>query len=209
MMRPPGFRGAVFGEAAHGDPRNDADARRRFATEIDAPHQWSWATQVHGSTMLVVSGPGPAGEGDGLLIDATGLAIAVATADCVPVIIEGESSAMVIHAGWRGMAASVVSKGVAAIVAAGDRPRRAAIGPSIGPCCYEVGPEVVAALDTHAATTTWGTASVDLWSAAAAQLGDIEVWRADVCTFTDHRFLSYRRDGTDDRQVSAAWLSTA
>jgi YfiH family protein len=207
MIRPPGFRGAVFGEAADGDPRTDPAARRRFADELGVPVRWSWANQVHGCTVLGVDGPGMAGDGDGLLTDSPGLALAVSTADCVPVIVEGEHSTVVVHAGWRGMAQEVVGEGVAEMVATGDRPLRAAIGPSIGPCCYEVGPEVIAAMEPHAATTSWGTPSIDLWAAAAAQLGDLHVWRSGVCTFTDHRFRSFRRDRTSSRQVSVTWLS--
>jgi copper oxidase (laccase) domain-containing protein len=125
------------------------------------------------------------------------------------VIIEGARTTVVVHAGWRGMAAGVVDAGVAAIRVVGDTPTRAAIGPSIGPCCYEVGTEVLALFDPYVATTTWGTSSVDLWSAAEAQLGSLKVWRANVCTFTDARFLSHRRDGTKERQVSVAWLSAS
>lgn len=207
MIRPPGFRGAVFGVAADGDPRTDPLARRRFGEELGLRLRWSWANQVHGCTVLAVDGPGIAGDGDGLRTDTPGLALTVSTADCVPVIIEGEHSTAVVHAGWRGMAKGVVGEGVAEMIAAGDRPLRAAIGPSIGPCCYEVGSEVFAAMEAHASTTSWGTPSIDLWSAAAAQLGDVEVWRSDVCTFTDHRFRSFRRDGTSSRQVSVTWLS--
>ena len=133
----------------------------------------------------------------------------MATADCVPVIIEGARTTVVVHAGWRGMAAGVVDAGVAAVRIVGDTPLRAAIGPAIGPCCYEVGTEVLALFDPDVATTTWGTNSVDLWSAAEAQLGSLEVWRANVCTFTDARFLSHLRDGTKERQVSVAWLSAS
>ena len=207
MISPPGFSGAVFGEAGDGDPRHQPEARLLFIDELGLPDHWSWANQVHGSKVLTVDAPGGAGDGDALLTDASDLALVVATADCVPVIIEGEHTTAVVHAGWRGMAAGVVEAGVARMVAAHDRPLRAAIGPSIGPCCYEVGPEVVAVMEPHEAKTSWGARSVDLWSAAEAQLGDVdEVWRADVCTFTDHRFLSYRRDRTDLRQVAVAWL---
>jgi len=206
MISPPGFSGAVFGDSGDGDPRTDPDARLRFMHELDLSDHWSWANQVHGSDVLAVDAPGGAGNGDGLLTATRDLALLVATADCVPVIIEGESTTAVVHAGWRGMAAGVVAEGVSEMVAAGDRPVRAAIGPSIGPCCYEVGPEVVAVMEPYAAKTSWGTPSVDLWSAAGGQLGDLEVWRADLCTFTDHRFRSYRRDRTDIRQVSIAWL---
>lgn len=207
MISPPGFSGAVFGEAGDGDPRHQQEARILFTGALGLPDHWAWANQVHGSNILTVHAPGGAGDGDGLLTDASDLALVVATADCVPVIIEGERATAVVHAGWRGMAAGVVEAGVARMAAAGDRPLRAAIGPSIGPCCYEVGPEVVAVMEEHTATTSWGTQSVDLWSAAEAQLGDVDtVWRADVCTFTDHRFRSHRRDRTDLRQVAVAWL---
>ncbi len=204
MIRPEGFRGAAFGDGADGDPRTDTGARDRFRELLDTPEAWSWPRQVHGGTVLRVDRPGPAGDGDGLITDGP-LAVAVATADCVPVIVEGDTTTAIIHAGWRGMAAGVVAAGVEAMMVAGDTPRRAAIGPSIGPCCYEVGPEVVAAVP-FPATTSWGTTSVDLWSAAEAQLGGLEVWRSGICTFTDHRFRSHRRDGTPLRQVAVTWL---
>ena len=209
MIQPPGFRGAIFGEAADGDPRSNPAVRSHFSGRFGAPDRWSWLNQVHGSAVLAVDEPGSAGDGDGLATGSAGLGVAVATADCVPVIIEGARTTVVVHAGWRGMAAGVVDAGVAAVRVVGDTPMRAAIGPSIGPCCYEVGTEVLALLDPYVATTTWGTSSVDLWSAAEAQLGSPTVWRANVCTFTDTRFLSHRRDGTKERQVSVAWLSAS
>ena len=208
MIRPPGFAGVVFGDAADGDPRTDPVARRRFDEVIGSTGRWSWVNQVHGNTVLTVDEAGAAGDADGLLTDRPRLGLLVATADCVPVVIEGEHSSAMVHAGWRGMAKGVVAAGVAAMVDAGDRPVRAAIGPSIGPCCYEVGQEVADALAPFEATTSWGTTSVNLWAAAEAQLGGLAVWRADLCTFTDDRFLSYRRDGTTDRQVSVTWQST-
>ena len=171
--------------------------------------RWSWPNQVQGSAVLAVDEPGSAGDGDGLGTGSGGMGVAVATADCVPVIIEGARTTVVVHAGWRGMAAGAVDAGVAAVRVVGDTPMRAAIGPSIGPCCYEVGTEVLAVLEPYVATTTWGTSSVDLWSAAEAQLRSLKVWRADVCTFTDARFLSHRRDGTKERQISVAWLSAS
>lgn len=208
MIRPPGFAGVVFGDAADGDPRTDPVARRRFDEVIGSTGRWSWVNQVHGNTVLTVDEAGAAGDADGLLTDRPRLGLLVATADCVPVVIEGEHSSAMVHAGWRGMAKGVVAAGVAAMVDAGDRPVRSAIGPSIGPCCYEIGQEVADALAPFEATTSWGTTSVNLWAAAEAQLGGLAVWRADLCTFTDDRFLSYRRDGTTDRQVSVTWQST-
>ena len=84
--------------------------------------------------------------------------------------------------------------------------QRAAIGPAIGPCCYEVGPEVAAEFAGFTAITTWGTTSVDLIRVITAQLGGHQVWLSGMCTHHDERFHSYRRDGTDARQVAVGWL---
>ena len=88
-------------------------------------------------------------------------------------------------------------------------PRRAAIGPAIGPCCYEVGPEVAAELPGHSSLTTWGTPSVDIPGYVHEQLAGLEVWRSDECTYTSERLHSWRRDGTKQRQVAVAWLPTS
>jgi hypothetical protein len=86
-------------------------------------------------------------------------------------------------------------------------PVRAAVGPGIGPCCYEVGTEVLAALPAFRARTDRGTASVDLSAAAASGLAGLEVWHAGICTCCGTGFHSYRRDGTRRRQVAVAWLA--
>ncbi|MCJ7780321.1 MAG: polyphenol oxidase family protein, partial [Acidimicrobiia bacterium] len=147
-----------------------------------------------------------AGSADGLITDQPGLPLAIATADCVPIIIEGDRLVAILHAGWRGVAAEIVREGIEAMKARGDTPRRAAIGPSIGPCCYEVGDEVRAAVGDYASRTTVATPSVDLWSAAAAQLSGLDIWRSNICTYTEPGFRSYRRDATTERQVAVAWL---
>jgi hypothetical protein len=121
------------------------------------------------------------------------------------VVIHAESAVAVVHAGWRGLAAGVLTQALAELSHGDDRPVRAAIGPSIGPCCYEVGAEVIAALEGAPTTTTWGTASVDLWSAAERQLVDVDVWRADLCTHCEDAFHSYRASATELRQTSLGW----
>jgi YfiH family protein len=162
--------------------------------------------QVHGSDVIEVAAPGSAGEGDALLTSAVALPIAVRTADCVPVVIHGETAVAVVHAGWRGMAAEVVTKALEAMRTRGAVPKRAAIGPSIGPCCFEVGDEVVVAFGGRATTTAWGTPSVDLWSEAGRQLDGLDVWRADLCTRCEKRFHSYRGGAGSLRQTSVGWL---
>ncbi|MDQ3782319.1 MAG: polyphenol oxidase family protein, partial [Actinomycetota bacterium] len=153
----------------------------------------------------VATTAGAAGEADALITTTAGLGVAVATADCVPVIIEGPGFAAVVHAGWRGFVGGVMAATLEAIGSMGLTPRRAAVGPAIGPCCYQVGAEVLDRLTGYIATTTWGAPSVDLPAAVTAALGDLPVWRSERCTFTDHRLNSHRRDQTAHRQVAVAW----
>ena len=206
MIRPAGFRGAAFGDAASGNGRDDPGRRSTISDELGISREWAFVRQVHGGIVLTVEEPGVAGAADGLITDRPGLPLTIATADCVPIIVEGDRSVAILHAGWRGVASGIVAAGLDAMKALGDTPRRAAIGPSIGPCCYEVGREVAEAIGDLTSRTTSGTPSVDLWSAAVAQLSGIDVWRSDVCTHTEPGLWSYRRDATEERQVSVAWL---
>jgi YfiH family protein len=206
MIRPAGFRGAAFGDAEDGNGRDDLDRRAFISDELGISRAWAFVRQVHGGVVRAVDQPGSAGSADGLITDQPGLPLAIATADCMPIIIEGDRSVAILHAGWRGVVAGIVGAGIEAMKALDDTPRRAAIGPSIGPCCYEVGDEVRSAVGDYASRTTSSTPSVDLWSAAAAQLSDLDVWRSDICTYTEPGLRSYRRDATTERQVAVAWL---
>ncbi len=176
-----------------------------MAGQLGIADEWAWMNQVHGRSVQEVTTSGVAGEADALVTGRPGLPLAVRTADCVPVVMHSDAAVAVVHAGWRGLAAGVVAEAMAALAAHGDAPRRAAIGPSIGPCCYEIGTEVIEALGGRAATTAWGTASVDLWSEAERQLPEVEVWRADLCTHCEEQFHSYRANGTRLRQTSVGW----
>lgn len=209
MIRPHGFRGAAFGEATEGDLRVDSAQRRSVAGELGISPEWAFVSQVHSATVVRATQPGALGEADAIFTTRIALPVAVATADCVPVVLEGDEFAAVIHAGWRGAISGILDNTVAAIRASGHEVARAAIGPSIGPCCYEVGPEVAERFEGHAATTTWGTPSVDIAGSLAAVLGDIPVWRSPRCTFTDDNLNSYRRNRTKLRQVAVAWLPAA
>jgi len=206
MIRPAGFRGAAFGDAASGNGRDDAGKRSSISDVLGIPTEWAFVQQVHGGLVAVVEEPGSAGPADGLITERPGLPLTIATADCMPIIVEGDRSMAILHAGWRGLAAGIVVEGVEAMKRLGDTPRRAAIGPSIGPCCYEVGDEVRDAIGDHSSRTTFGTPSVDLWSAAEAQLSGLDVWRSDLCTYTESGLRSFRRDATTERQVAVAWL---
>jgi YfiH family protein len=154
--------------------------------------------QVHG-TRVVVDGQGIE-EADGQVTSAPGVATMVLTADCLPVALAGPERVGMVHAGWRGLAGGVLEEGVEAVGAV-----VAAIGPGIGPCCYEVGDDVRAVFGTTGPT-------LDLKAIARARLeavGVTEIHDCGLCTACDaERFFSHRRDrGVTGRQAGLAWRS--
>jgi polyphenol oxidase len=154
--------------------------------------------QVHGAR-VVVDAPGIE-EADGQATTALGVAAIVLTADCLPVALARPGAVAMVHAGWRGLAEGVLEAGVAATGAV-----VAAIGPGIGPCCYEVGDEVRAVFGTSERT-------LDLKAIARARLeaaGVDTVHDCGLCTACDaERFFSHRRDrGVTGRQAGLAWRS--
>jgi polyphenol oxidase len=168
--------------------------RRRACAGLGlAPERLSFNRQVHSPT---VHRAGRRGErGDGLWTNEPGLPMLAFAADCLPIAIartDGERRLAVLHAGWRGLAEGVVAAGVDA-VGAGET--AAVVGPAIGPCCYEVGPEVSALFDEDLTVNR----RLDLWTAAErtlrrAGVGRIE--RLDLCTRCHPElFFSHRRSG--------------
>ena len=206
MIQPPGFRGVAFTGARQGDLRNDAAARRDVSARLAIPEAWATVHQVHGGVVLEAEGPGSLGKADSIYTSRSGLPIAAFTADCLAVVLEADRGVGIAHAGWRGVAAGVVDNLRATMEAAGWNLLRSAIGPGIGPCCFEVGPEVAARFPANVSTTTWGTTSVDLAGAVASRLGGLEVWSAEACTRCSDEFFSHRRDATPARMAGIAWL---
>ncbi len=204
MIRP--FEGAAFGTALDGDGRRDAEARMAISAGLGIPAEWASLRQVHGGVVMAASEPGLQGEADALVSATPMLPLAVAVADCLPVVLQGQGAAGIAHAGWRGVAAGVVANLVDAMTQLDAPPRRAAIGPGIGPCCFEVGPEVSQRFRGFGDRTTWGTRSVDLVAAVRAQLDGIPTVVSGGCTYCGEGYHSYRRDGTKERQVAVAWL---
>jgi YfiH family protein len=210
MIRPPGLSGAAFGDAALGNGRDDPDARSRISALLGIPEAWARLRQVHGASVLRAGHAGDLGEGDAAFTEVADLPLVVATADCLPVVLEGRGGVGIAHAGWRGVVAGVVPALRNAMAAAGIPAGRAAIGPGIGPCCFEVNGDVAAKFAPHRVmTTSWGTTSVHLAGAIRDQLSGLEVWAADECTMCDPAYRSYRRDRTEERQVGVAWLPSA
>lgn len=170
--------------------------------------------QVHGATVTRVAGPGLFPACDAAVTAATELTLVVRVADCVPIFLAGPRGIGVAHAGWRGTVEGIARRSVAELVALTGEDAaqlRAFIGPSIGPCCFEVGPEVAAAFaDAHVRPppggrtmppTASGREHVDLWAANRAQLIEAglppeSVRIAGICTRChQHLFHSYRGSG--------------
>jgi len=105
--------------------------------------------QIHSATVLTATAEGCVGEGDALITDMPGLSLAVRTADCLPILLADPRNRAIaaVHSGWRG---TVAGAAVNALNKMHENYKTnpfevvAAIGPGIGPCCYEVGPEVAA-----------------------------------------------------------------
>lgn len=174
-----------------------------------APERIVSSRQVHGAELVFHDG-NIAGEpeADGHVLSAPGPVALVFVADCLPVALTGPGGVAMLHCGWRGLAAGIVERGVAA-VAATD----AAIGPGIGACCYEVGDEVLAAFAGLGEGIAAGR-MLDLTEVARRLLRKAGVERiesAGLCTSCEvERFFSHRRDrGGTGRQAGLAWLEGA
>ncbi|MGK2932753.1 MAG: polyphenol oxidase family protein [Solirubrobacterales bacterium] len=184
------------------------------ALEIDG-RRMAMARQVHGAELCFHDGgqvathflePGkPPADADGHLTETPGLPMLVLVADCLPVAMTGPGGLAMLHCGWRGLAAGIVTE-AAERIGATD----AAIGPGIGPCCFEVGQEVFGAFADLGPGLRDGR-NLDLPEVARRQLDRAGVDRVDsagICTHCDEEnFFSHRRDaGKTGRQAGIAWL---
>ncbi|MFD5752633.1 peptidoglycan editing factor PgeF [Streptomyces sp. NPDC127033] len=222
-----GVSAAPFGElnlgGAVGDDPVAVRANRDLAAkslEID-PARVVWMNQVHGRDVAVTEGPWT--DGDIPAVDAVvtvrrGLALAVLTADCVPVLLADPVAgvAAAAHAGRPGLVAGVVPAAVEAMVSLGARPDRitARTGPAVCGRCYEVPAtmrdDVAAVVPEAGAETSWGTPSVDVVGGVHAQLaslGVLDLRRSEVCTRESGDHYSYRRDRTTGRLAGYVWLA--
>jgi YfiH family protein len=181
---------------------NVEENRRRLCAEVGAdPARLTLNRQVHGTTVLRARAGERNEHADGLWTDEPGVPLLAMTADCLPIALARTNGATpgvaVLHVGWRGLADGVIASGVEAL---GGR-LAAAIGPGIGPCCYEVGPEVAARFEAD----LLAEGRLDLRTAAERALraaGVEEVERTDLCSSChEDLFFSHRRDaGVTGRQ---------
>jgi YfiH family protein len=209
----PPFESLNLGRLA-GDP-GAPENRRRLAGAIGVAQEAILVgRQVHGADVLrhetpmrpgayADRGPGlPEADGHAAALD--GLVPLVLVADCLPVALAGHGAVAMIHCGWRGLAAGIVQRGVEASGASA-----AAIGPGIGPCCYEVDEPVLGAF-RELGPGLADDGMLDLREVARRLLqraGIEEIEVSELCTSCDPElFFSHRRDGEPTgRQAGLAW----
>ncbi|WP_345010302.1 peptidoglycan editing factor PgeF [Streptomyces shaanxiensis] len=210
-----------LGGAVGDDPEAVRANRELAAKSLGlAPGEVVWMNQVHGTDVAVVEGPSsdrPVPDVDAIVTARRGLALAVLTADCVPVLLADPVAGIVAaaHAGRPGMVAGVVPAALRAMTELGADPARivARTGPAVCGRCYEVPElmraEVAAAEPTARAETSWGTPAVDVAAGVHAQLARLGVRdreQSPVCTRESGDHFSYRRDRTTGRLAGYVWL---
>jgi polyphenol oxidase len=192
------------------DPANVVENRRRLAVGAGlSADRVAMGRQVHGTDLREWDAPpahpayarpgGGLDEVDGHVTGLRGLGLLVLAADCFPVALSDGDRVAILHCGWRGVAGGIIERGVAAV----GPGAAAAVGPGIGACCYEVGPEVLAAF-ADLEGVAWGR-MLDLRAAISQRLGRAGVGRVehlDHCTSChEELYFSHRRDaGVTGRQ---------
>ncbi len=221
VSRPP-YNSLNLGSNTLDSPHNVEGNRsllaRAFGTRLD---QLVTVNQVHGVDILAIDAPNPDYahflklQCDGIITNQPGVMIGICVADCLPVLLLDPVKKVVaaLHAGWKGTAAEISRKGVESLVSLfGSQPADilAAVGPGIGPCCYEVDEPVLDAFrkqgsgyERFARPKEKGKWELDLAAANVQQLrgAGIEekhIESTELCvSCNQEQFFSYRRDGGD------------
>jgi YfiH family protein len=206
------FASLNLGLLTDDEPANVEENRRRLCAAVGAdPNRLALNRQVHAATVNRAEPGRRDRPGDGLWTDEPGLPLLKVTADCLPIALvrtNGVPALAVLHAGRAGLLEGIAEAGAAAL---GGR-LAAVIGPGIGPCCYEVSPEIRERYRAGFGRTVVRERNLDLWAAAEGALraaGVSSVERTDVCTACNPGdFFSHRRDGrVTGRQGVIAYLA--
>lgn len=202
--------------AVGGEPRALAERRRRV---VDRP--WVWLRQVHGARVVVATQQNAADlagtEADAVVTTEADLALAVQTADCVPLVFWSENGVIAAaHAGWRGFEAGVVARTVGTMRSLGAERIRGRSGPHIEGACYEFGAADLDRLaerfgDRVRTTTRDGRAALDLAELARASTDALGLagWTADgSCTACGaSQWFSHRARADAGRMATVVWRS--
>ncbi|EJL05228.1 hypothetical protein PflQ2_4708 [Pseudomonas fluorescens Q2-87] len=209
------FDSLNLGNHVDDDPTAVAENRRRLTDHFAiAP---AWLQQVHG-TVVVEADPARVATADASWTATPGIACTAMTADCLPVLFCNRAGSRVAaaHAGWRGLANGVLGATLDSLaVPAGEI--LAWLGPAIGPQAFEVGPEVREAFVAQLPQATQAFAPshnpgkflADIYALARLRLaarGVTAVYGGGLCTVTDPRFFSYRRNPRTGRFASLVWI---
>jgi YfiH family protein len=216
----PPFDSFNLGDHVGDKPAAVVANRERLATAIGlGPDRVVWMNQVHSDHVEVVDGPRETAfdNTDGLVTRTLRLALAVVTADCVPVLLADATAGVIaaVHAGRVGAQNGVVARAVEAMVGLGAREPDISVllGPAVSGRNYEVpadmADEVEAALPGSRTTTSAGTPGLDLRAGIACQLQALGVSAVDVdprCTVDDTNLFSHRRGSPTGRLASVVWM---
>jgi YfiH family protein len=167
---------------------------------FDPPEPLATLHQIHSDIAVYADRAGCLAEGDALLSDSPGQFVGVKTADCLPILLVDERHRAVaaVHAGWRGTVTGVCLSSLRAMAerwGTGPGDLHAAIGPGIGPCCYEVGPEVAIQFGEPFQRTRIDLAQANRRLLVEAGLAPDRIYMLGLCTFCHgDKFFSFRRD---------------
>ena len=181
-----------------------------------------WLNQEHGTRCVQVEGVGtPSPLADGAWTKKSGIALAVLTADCVPIVLADKEgcSIAIAHAGWRGIASGIVDQIVNSISATHLSSIVAWIGPAIGKDYYEIDVEVreaisssIKGVDDFFVRTVSDQSKVKYYADLSGivshrllQLGLKDISGGGICSASDRRFYSYRRDAVTGRMATLVW----
>jgi hypothetical protein len=200
-------------------PERVSENRAILARDVALdPGRIAMGWQVHGTELREWDGA-PAEGGfaapgaelprvDGHLTVHPGVGLLVLVADCLPVALAGGDRVAMVHCGWRGLAGGILERALARF----EAPPAAAIGPGIGPCCYEVGEEVLDAFSDLDGVATGRMLDLRAVARHKLQAGGVNaIEDVDLCTSCrDDLFFSHRRDGgVTGRQAGLAWIPDA
>jgi YfiH family protein len=216
----PPFDTFNLGDHVGDDPAAVAANRKRLTAAIGlGDDSVVWMNQVHGDHVVVVDGPveAPVDKTDALVTTTPRFALAVVTADCVPVLMGDARAGVVaaVHAGRVGAQIGVVARAVEAMLGLGAHAEDISVllGPAVSGRNYEVpeamAAEVEAALPGSRTTTSRGTPGLDLRAGIARQLTALGITAIDVdprCTVEDRNLFSHRRDAPTGRLASLVWM---
>ncbi len=209
-----------LGDHVGDDPAAVAANRERLAAGIGLPSsRVVWMEQLHTRTVTVVDGPvaAPVPATDALVTATPGLALAVLTADCVPILLSDDEAGVIaaVHAGRVGARIGILPAVLDAMAGLGAEPAR--IGAWLGPAAsgerYEVPPEMQRDVEKHlpgsACATARGTTGLDLRAGLTGQLaraGVERIWADPRCTIGDTTLFSHRRTAPTGRIASVIWI---